>query len=521
MLRERPYWYALYADVPDALELPSQFDPEVRESHADWLAGGARGRLLDVPKYQPTQCFWSRLGACEILPSGALPDPRIMWRLGSWQPEGAEFLNTRVAALLGDEQAAGKAVMSSLAIPYGASVIYVCRATGVHDQARKIQAWRPDMLVSKWRRQDFVRWPQPAEVAVISMDSLPRPRGLSASDPVERRRAAVERMLPRGRWGGVLILDEVDKLSTPRTHRRLAAEAIARRASRRWGLTGTPMSNVPENLKEVLKLLGLFRCAFHSEAEFDELLGVQRGREEGEHGGRSRGGNVSPVVRERMQRVYLRRTWRDLGGLDEPRFIRTAVDIDHAYIDELIAAAGGLAAVLERVKHPGFGDISEMARLRQGLALAKLPVAVDRVRAHLEEGAPVIVYCYHVEPLHQLQRALGRDACGLIVGSVSVARRDKVIAGFCAGRTPVVAISGAGEDTIDLIRRDDIPYQALVRIDISWAPRSNGQVVGRARRPGMRWPLIVEDLIADHALEHHVHAIVEQKESVMRAAGIL
>jgi hypothetical protein len=116
------------------------------------------------------------------------------------------------------------------------------------------------------------------------------------------------------------------------------------------------------------------------------------------------------------------------------------------------------------------------------------------------------------------ERATGQRA-SLIHGGVSSGTRTKEIRAFQRGETFTMCA------TIDTIREGMTLHQAgcdqIIRLEKSWVPSRNEQVIRRIHRIGQDRPVMVIDLIANGTMDQRVQRFLGAKtDEQMKALGV-
>jgi len=485
--------------------------------------------------------------------------------LYEFQREGIGWLASRRKALLADDQGLGKTIQAATAIPDGAPVVVVVPVVVMGNWRKELANWRPEReeaielgAVSASKKtgrkkiaakDSFQRWPLPGETFITSYSRLP---AYPPGDPHP---------------GTVLICDEAHNLKTLRIWNdapdekkssiRAAnfwrmSQAVIRSGGIVWLLTGTPIMNKATELWSVLQQADMETEVFGSWSNFKAEYNVD---EYEEYGRRIlEWGEPSPNVPILLQRVMLRREKEDvLKDLPPKSYQDIVVGIDQeaeeelAKIEESVLSAlapeeGDPAKlldedlellrvqeevekiqsgqreskldehekeILEKTKNdaPGFQGISQA---REILARAKIPALEELVVPYEEAGEPLIVFSAHLAPLRILAK---RPGWVIIEGKTKPAERTRIVERFQAGEIVGIAasIKAAGVG-ITLTRAN-----TAIFLDRDWTPSANVQAEDRIYRIGQFRPVTIINLIADHAIDERVAALLREKEILIKA----
>jgi hypothetical protein len=107
---------------------------------------------------------------------------------------------------------------------------------------------------------------------------------------------------------------------------------------------------------------------------------------------------------------------------------------------------------------------------------------IGKIVETLEKGGRIVIYATFVETgIGRVEEKLKKYGIGYnaIHGDVTRAERTKIINEYNSGKTPVLLITQAGGQGIDLKETSDI-----VLFDIVWNPANEAQIIGRGVRFG-------------------------------------
>lgn len=435
-----------------------------------------------------------------VLPAGLYP----------FQEKGVQWLSRRDRALLGDDMGLGKTIQVLLSLSKDDRAIVVCPNTLKYNWAKEAAKWRPEfkvrVLSSHDRKTGGFPIPKAGEIVVVNFDILPKWLDYDAMNE-----AAVAK-LPKGldRLKGItLVVDEAHFLTNHKTKRSRKITNLANLVSRVWFATGTALTTNPGNLWSVLSAAGIAREAFGSWTSFKRLFGA---RQKSKWGGIEWSTEVDRSVPERLRRVMLRRTrtevlpdlpkktYQDIEVNDIPAHLQTQLD---AIWDD----QGELMEVEQTL--PGF---EEFSKIKNELAIAKIPALLEMVEEHEEQGIPLVVFSDHIAPVD----ACGaRNGWGVIKGGMKPEDRQAVIDAFQAGQLKGIALTiTAGGTGLTLTRA----WKAIFN-DLNWTPANNIQAEDRICRIGqMSNACQITRLMTRHPLERHINNLIAKKMELIANA---
>jgi SNF2 family DNA or RNA helicase len=480
--------------------------------------------------------------------------------LRSYQVEGARWLTERTGALLADDPRMGKSVVTIVAVPPRAPVLIICPAiVKTLGWAKEFKKWKPGTRIRVLHGRESYRHPEPDEVLVVNYEILPdvhdrrKCDGKLPPEPCRGCRDVVvrlpngrlttqhtahtnrceknKRMLPRELCPGchpmlesaprglVVVGDEIHRAKAKKAEcaiRTRALMAAARRAGgRSWGLSGTPMTNSPDDLWWVFQALGIAEEAFDTRDNFVHLF-----KGKSIDGGRFVWGIPDGEAADRIQRVAMRHTrreyWREL---PEKEYEEVLVDVDRKALEEcadVLEEIGGVeelqATIEQAVEGKKDGKVGMLARARKALATAKIPALLELVEEfEQQEDDPILVFSAHRAPIEALET---REGWAAIHGGVDEAARTRIVELFQAKKLRGLAcvISSA---------REGISLSAAGReifVDQAWTPAANEQAEDRAVDVEQNRGLIVMLIKARHPIDEKLSEVLLKKRRIVAAS---
>ncbi len=200
-------------------------------------------------------------------PGDIMPAIRVRGgELSQVQDRGAEWLQESRIAMLCDEMGSGKTVQTCVAMDEISAhetfkALVVAPASVLHAWGEHIIQWTegvvPIPLVGNAKdRRDLIQWTLENEshfCFVVSWALLSRMSRVAHWPTVERTQAQAEPKELNGIEFDLVVFDEAHRAKNPEALQTRAAWCIE--ADRRWALTGTPVSERPEDLWALLRLV--------------------------------------------------------------------------------------------------------------------------------------------------------------------------------------------------------------------------------------------------------------------------
>lgn len=406
-------------------------------------------------------------------------------------------------------------IQSCMAIPQNKNpLLIVCPSVIKLNWEREIKQWRPEYEVTQLSGRGSFRWPDNGEAVVINYDILP---------PAVRKGKAgwvLDDIWGKPKPETVVIYDEAHKAKNNSSSRNRSARGIAKAVRANdgytWALTGTPLTNHPQELWNIFDLAGVANATFGNWNNYVRLFQGQIGKR-----GYVVWGNPLPEIIPIMQKYSLRRTLESVGS-EIPPMTEMVIDVDiddatKAQCDKAIELLDQLGISLEAAMAMSIATkdagaaFAALSRARKMLAAAKVPFMLDIVEEYEENEEPLLVFCSKVAPIAILEK---RPGWGIITGEVNQRDRQHVIDEFQSGRMKGVGLTiAAGGIGINLTKAAHALF-----IDKEWTPAANTQAWGRIRRIGQSRAQFVKYIVANHKLDRRIHEILTRKEEYNRGS---
>lgn len=453
----------------------------------------AKCKAVPGMKWDPVRRHWE--GYSDALAQLGVTPPcvegtyaYISENLRSYQNEGVEFLR-RVGSkgvLLCDEMGLGKTAQALAAVELlGDKVVIVCPGYVRGVWARELAKWWARAQVYTFEGLSQVEVPADVDVVIVHYDIVYAHVG------------SVHR------WGArSLILDEAHLLSNVKTRRSIACRTLAGFCTFRVGLTGTPMTNRPADMWNVVDTLspGRFGSFFKFAIRFCE------GHQESIGGGADakvvwnfKGRSNLDELNARMKHFMLRRTHSDV-ALELPPRTRQVVELRVPKKYQVRVPSNTSSRVLQKAL-----DAAADARLKEVL---------EMLRQHVEDGRRVVAFTHRREVAERVA-----DECGglAISGAYTQTQRDERIETCRSTEGPVLlaaTIDSAGVG-IDLTWAD-----VVVFVELSYEPHKLLQAEARVCRFGQSKHVLVQYMVAQGCVDELiVSKVLSKLDSMHEALG--
>ncbi|QIG49467.1 DEAD/DEAH box helicase [Nordella sp. HKS 07] len=418
------------------------------------------------------------------------------------QADGVAFLLSKKRAILGDDMGLGKTRQAIAAMEVGAPdgpILIVC----------------PAALKLNWRREIKMVFPN-ALIEVIGFDSQPveGARWIIVNYDLLRKNA--ERLRSIG-WEGV-ILDEAHfiKNNSQRTSDCLKLLGVQNEKHAPligpgfvFLLTGTPMTNRPRDL------FNLLRCVGHP-ASRSFLSFAKRYCEayRNDFGWVTTGASNLAELNLLMKEVMLRRTKDEV--LDLPPKLRSWIPVDVSAKPSVLRAIETFLSWYQRTDPARPNDkefLGRLTKVRTQLHAAKHDAVAERIRDIVAAGEKVVVFTCYSAGIERHKKVWG-DAAVTITGSDSLESRQAAVDRFQDDPDAKVALCNliAGGVGITLTASRHVLFQ-----DLDWVPANHAQAEDRCYRLGQTRSVTVEYFQAANSLDGYIAELLERKMQLIAA----
>jgi hypothetical protein len=308
-------------------------------------------------------------------------------------------------------------------------------------------------------------------------------------------------------------------------------------------LTGTPLFSSPTELVPLLEFTGHLGPVFDG---VDQFLTEYTTRDK--WGRNHPKKSMLPGLRNQLvKNVWVRRTKEQVGigmpfthgpyvlDTDMKLFNEAHGDVSDRiddWLDDYVAAKQEANAEViypddETIEAFASENIGLISGLRRAAGRAKIPGAieliVDHVKATTVDGPdgrpvftrPLIVWTHHREVTEAMATALGTavEESAMIIGGMSMSKKDAVVAAFQRGEIPVIACSiiaaGVG---IDLTRSADVIF-----VETDWTPGNVQQALDRVQGVNQTKNVSAMTLIATGTLDERIQKVQSTKGKTLTA----
>jgi SWI/SNF-related matrix-associated actin-dependent regulator 1 of chromatin subfamily A len=516
------------ANLPLVKSLPgARFNPEDK-SWSVSLKTADRRRILEVADKIGLEVAPS-LRAVEISAQAEFAKTAGLYE---YQVAGVDWLSQKSKALLGDEMGLGKTAQSLMVIPSNGAGLVVCRASLLFNWADETAKWRKDLTPviiraggvnkktrTRYKVESEFRFPNPGEVVIVNPEQLPdelnnRPakkRGQNDAQffaDLQAWRNQLAQTYPNAS-NTQLIIDEAHDYKNRKAGRSRKVKELGFLTGKVTGLTGSPLSNRPEDLFGVLDTIGVAKDVFGKYENFQKLFNAHH------NGWAMVYGKPNPIVPELLRRVMLRRlrneVLKDLPSKVYSNFVvGEPTGRLKSKLDELWDSWEGALLVGE------LPDFTEFASVRAALAESRTEAMLDYIENCEEQEVPLLVFSSHLAPLDSL---IGRDGWRLITGETKPEVRQEIVNDFQSGKLKglgcTIRAAGVGLTLTHAAK--------ALFVDLDWSPAANWQAEDRICRIGQKRNSVeIVRMVSDHPLDLHIqNLLIDKIDTIVRSVDKL
>lgn len=397
-------------------------------------------------------------------------------------------------------------------------------------------------------RAEVAKWSPSRRVAVL--DGLPGVRenmvdlaysnGLTLIANYEALRTTPSLM--EKEWS-IVVLDEAHKFKNEDTQNFKNVETICQNAGLVYPMTGTPITNRPDEFWAILHMLtlkGKYEGRFNSKWRFINEYCYQFGNQI-----EFAGGGYDRLIKNVKNMVIRRR--KDEVDIELPdkvretRFLEMPVkqrelynqmrDYFYLWLDKEAGDslnATNVLAHLTRLRQLALYPAGVKIEKPDGTTVvldceesAKLDEAMEIIDELIANDEKCLVFSNYNEPLYALQRRIENKftvETAAIVGGVSPQKRSDIVDRFNDGESKLrVVVGNIAAMGLGLNLQGACSH--AIFLDLHWTPGGNHQAEDRLHRTGQKSSVTIHVLQCEDSVDAFIAAKLEQKENMI--SGIM
>lgn len=458
---------------------PPAWDAELRRNYANSLALDAN---IDIPR-----------------PDGLEDD------YYPYQKAGIAYALERAGTLIGDDMGVGKTIQAI-------GVINSLPRQEVED----IIIGVPAFLIPNWQ-SELSKWlAHSLSIGVASGKYVPNTNIVLISYGILHKHSLITRTV----WD-VAIFDECHRLKSEKTIRGKTLKKI--KAKRRLALSGTPAKNTPKDFWNIVHWV-CPRIWQSRRLDFEPYIKRRAWAE----------------LNTRLRATCMIRRMKSEVRKDLPPKIRQVVVLPIAGLEKLVneeltahqrevELKSELKKAKQTVAHESTGDFQKeihslegelhktdehISKLRQKVALAKMPYVIEHVKESLQVSNKIIVFAHHKRVIDEFYKHF-KDMSLVIDGRVPPMKRQGIANEFAFNpnrRILIGGITAIGEGMNLTVASHGI------FIEEDWVPSTVVQCEDRMHRDGQSDSVLIQHLALEGSVEMYVAKAMISKQQLLEKA---
>jgi len=307
------------------------------------------------------------------------------------------------------------------------------------------------------------------------------------------------------------IIDEAHVLSNSQTIRTKILNSILEKIPKVWLLTGTPITNRPINL---FNLLNIVKSPLATNWQ-NYVIRYCKGFQHFIKGSKKKIWNTSgssnlDELREGIKDVILRRLKEDI--LDLPDKIITPILLElnnKLYTDEIEEL---IKIKKEQKENTNLSiTINRLMGLRKILANEKIKYTCELADKHLEMGQKIIIFTNFTDTLETLHEYFGKQSV-ILDGRMTKNNRQISVDKFQTDPKIKVFISNIKAGGVGITLTES---EVTIMNDLSFVPSDHAQAEDRSFRIGVKKNVIIYYPIFENTIDKLVYNILNKKKNII------
>lgn len=410
-------------------------------------------------------------------------------------------------ALIGDEMGIGKTIQAiaySVLHPEQWPVLVICPANVKYNWANEISKWVPDasLCVVKNGKSEL----EGADFTIINYDLMAKKQ---------------DELLAEGY--NLVIMDESHYIKSKDAQRTVASIAVAEQAEGLICLTGTPITNRPEEFYTQLNLLRPHQFS-NWWAYAKRYCDAKQTRWGWKTDGASNLSELNERARDFMVRRLLTEVIPEMPDLVE-QYVPVELDDNgwHSYQECLHHWQEQYEYYLDHPPMPAGFVLNMLTDLRHECGRLKTTFAAKYIIDYVEQtGKQIVVFTHHRDVMDAIATNLKNPSFtkteythGIIRGGVSAQERTRLVDEFQRGAIDILLCATvAAKEGITLTNADTVVF-----VEREWVPGWESQAAHRIRRIGQESSFCRQVFLSvPNSIDEKFDAVVRAKAAVVKAA---
>lgn len=305
------------------------------------------------------------------------------------------------------------------------------------------------------------------------------------------------------------IVDEAHYISNNTAQRTRLVNDILETIPKVWLLTGTPMTSRPINYFNLLKIVNS-PLTLNWQSYVRRYCAGYQFRVGGRKVWNTSGASNLDELRERTKNLVLRRLKTDILDLPDKIINPVFLELKNTFYDEELEEF--MRITKENKKKESISvTINRLMKIRQLIAVEKIPYTCEIIDKFIEQGKKVIVFTNFTITVDMLHEKYKKKSV-VLDGRMSKDKRQESVDRFQNEDKVKIFISNivAGGVGITLTAAETV-----IMNDLSFVPAHHSQAEDRAYRYGQKNNVLVYYPVFENTIEMIVYNILQKKKNII------
>jgi SNF2 family DNA or RNA helicase len=414
------------------------------------------------------------------------------------QKEAVEKLLANNKFILADDMGLGKTTAAVIgALESGAKkILIVCPASLKLNWEREIKNYTDRRtLVVEGRK-----WGSTFDFYIINYDILKNFHTTDNSEDSE----AYKLIMNEG--FDLAIVDEAHYIANATAQRTKLLNDILSMIPKVWLLTGTPMTSRPINYFNLLSIVDS-PLALNWQSYVRRYCAGYQFTVKGRKIWNTSGSSNLDELRERTKNLVLRRMKNDILDLPEKIIAPVYLELKNTFYDEELEEFMRISKE-NKTKENISVTLNRLMRIRQLIAVEKVPYTCELIDKFIEQGKKVIVLTNFTMSLDMIHEKYKKNSVTLD-GRMHKDKRQENVDRFQNDDKVKVFIGNIKAAGVGITLT---AAEVVIMNDLSFVPSDHAQGEDRAYRYGQKNSVLVYYPIFDNTIERQVYNILQKKK---------
>jgi SWI/SNF-related matrix-associated actin-dependent regulator 1 of chromatin subfamily A len=403
--------------------------------------------------------------------------------------------------ILADDMGLGKTTSAVIAsLESGAKkVLIVCPASLKINWEREIKNYTDrKILIVEGRR-----WGSTFDFYIINYDIIKNYHSTDKSEDSDDYKLLVNAGFD------LAIVDEAHYISNTTANRTRLLNDVLEKIPKVWLLTGTPMTSRPINYFNLLKIVNS-PLTLNWQGYVRRYCAGYQFRVGGRKVWNTSGASNLDELRERTKNLVLRRMKTDILDLPEKLITPVFLELKSTFYDEELEEFMRITKE-NKDKESISVTINRLMKIRQLIAIEKVPYTCELIDKFIEQGKKVIVFTNFTSSLDMIHEKYKKKSV-VLDGRMSKDKRQESVDRFQNEDKIKIFISNivAGGVGITLTAAETV-----IMNDLSFVPAHHSQAEDRAYRYGQKNNVLVYYPVFENTVEMIVYNILQKKKNII------